>query len=62
LILLDAPRSSAADTALAAIRPGDLPSITAVVTDGVLRILRSRNTPPPKRMPVAETRKEEVRA
>jgi enamidase len=62
LILLDAPRSSAADTALGAIHRGDLPSITAVITDGVLRILRSRNTPPPKRMPVAEIRREEIRA
>ena len=62
LILIDAPLSSEGATPLAAMEKGDLPSITAVVTDGALRILRSRNTPPPKHMPVAETRtKEEAR-
>ncbi|MFZ0043329.1 MAG: amidohydrolase [Solirubrobacteraceae bacterium] len=52
LILVDAPLSSAAPDALGAMRRGDLPSIAAVVTDGILRILRSRNTPPPQHMPV----------
>lgn len=51
LILIDAPMSSAADDALGAMERGDLPSIPLVMTDGVVRILRSRNTPPPKRMP-----------
>lgn len=49
LVVLDAPRSSVADDALGAIARGDLPSISAVITDGVVRFTRSRNTPPPKR-------------
>lgn len=51
LILIDAPGSSAAGDALGAIRRGDLPSISSMVTDGIVRFVRSRNTPPPKRMP-----------
>lgn len=51
LILLDAPMSSAAQDALQAMQRGDLPSIPLVMTDGIVRVLRSRNTPPPKRMP-----------
>lgn len=63
LILLDAPMSSVADGPLRAIERGDIPSITAVVTDGRLRIVRSRNTAPPKRLPVLEPRsREEARA
>jgi len=45
LALLQAPLGGATDTPLAAIENGDLPSIVAVVIDGVLRALRSRNTP-----------------
>jgi enamidase len=51
LILLDAPIASAADDALTAIERGDLPAISCVITDGVVRVLRSRNTPPPNRLP-----------
>lgn len=51
LIVLDAPRSSAAATALEAIALGDIPSIGALVTDGEVRFVRSRNTAPPKRLP-----------
>ena len=51
LILLDAPMSSEGDGPLGAIAKGDLPSITSLVTDGVVRFLRSRNTPPPRHMP-----------
>ena len=29
----------------------DLPGIGMVIIDGVIRVIRSRNTPPPKRMP-----------
>jgi len=50
-VLLDAPAASSADSALHAISIGDLPAVSAVVTDGVLRILRSHNTPPPQRLP-----------
>jgi enamidase len=51
LILIDAPAGGSTDTALEAIEIGDLPGIGAVVTDGVVRALPSRNTPPPTRIP-----------
>jgi enamidase len=53
-VLLDAPEASSAKDALEAMSIGDLPAVSAVVTDGVLRVLRSRNTPPPRRMPQVE--------
>lgn len=52
IILLDAPLASSAETTLEAIAIGDIPAVSAVITSGVLRVLRSRNTPPPTRMPV----------
>ncbi|HEY7618613.1 MAG TPA: amidohydrolase [Solirubrobacteraceae bacterium] len=55
LILLDAPMSSEGRGPLQAMAKGDLPSISALVTDGVLRFIRSRNTPPPKHMPEVRT-------
>lgn len=55
LVLLDAPAASSAGTALEAISIGDLPAVSAVITDGVLRVLRSRNTPPPERMPTVRS-------
>jgi enamidase len=54
-VLLDAPMASSADSALEAISIGDLPAVSAVVTDGVLRVLRSRNTPPPERLPIVKS-------
>ncbi|MQS11314.1 amidohydrolase family protein [Streptomyces kaniharaensis] len=45
LVLLDAPRGSAAGTALEALAIGDMPGISAVVTAGEVRFLASRNTP-----------------
>jgi enamidase len=47
--LLQAPLGGVADDALAAIERGDLPSVTAVVIDGAVRAMRSRNTPAPAR-------------
>lgn len=55
LVVLDAPMSSQADTALEAIARGDLAAICALVTDGTLRFTRSRNTPPPKRPVIVDT-------
>lgn len=55
LILLDAPMSSEGADPLEAMAKGDLPSITSLVTDGVVRFVRSRNTPPPRRMPSLPT-------
>jgi enamidase len=45
LVVLDAPWGSTADDALGALAVGDIPGITAVITDGHLRTLTSRNTP-----------------
>ncbi|MGO1563042.1 MAG: amidohydrolase family protein [Actinomycetaceae bacterium] len=45
LVVMDAPWGSQADDALGALRIGDIPGISAVVTRGEVRALRSRNTP-----------------
>lgn len=45
LIVMDAPWGSTADDALGALAVGDIPGIGAVVTDGQIRALTSRNTP-----------------
>lgn len=45
LVVCDAPWGSLADDALGALRRGDIPGISAVLIDGVVRTLRSRNTP-----------------
>jgi enamidase len=47
LILLQAPLGGSCSDPLAAIEFGDLPSIAAVVIDGTVRALQSRNTPAP---------------
>ena len=45
LVVLDAPWGSAAESALEALKLGDIPGIGAVVIGGRVRVLRSRNTP-----------------
>jgi len=50
LVVLDAPWGSTAHDALGALRVGDVPGISAVVTDGRVRALLSRNTPRPARL------------
>jgi len=50
LVVLDAPWGSVATDALGAIALGDMPGISAVVIDGQVRTLRSRNTPAAARM------------
>ena len=47
LSLVHAPLGGSTRTPLAAIANGDIPGIGAVVIDGELRALRSRNTPAP---------------
>ncbi len=47
LSLIHPPLGGAMDTPLAAIENGDIPGIGAVVIDGEVRALRSRNTPAP---------------
>jgi enamidase len=50
LVLLDAPDGGSADTALAAIKNGDIAAIGAVISGGIPRFVgRSRNTPPTMR-------------
>jgi enamidase len=50
LVVMDAPWGCTALTALGALTRGDLPGISAVVTGGEVRALRSRNTPAAARM------------
>lgn len=45
LVLIQPPRGGVADTPLAAIELGDIPSITAVIIGGEIKALQSRNTP-----------------
>jgi enamidase len=50
-IVMDRPQGSAGADVLGALTAGDLPGIGAVVTAGVIRVTRSRNTPPIDRAP-----------
>ncbi len=50
LVVMDTPWGSLAEDALGAIARGDIPGISAVIIDGVVRTLRSRNTPLATRM------------
>jgi enamidase len=50
LVVCDAPAASLAGDAFTAIARGDIPGISAVVIDGVVRMGRSRNTPLAKRL------------
>lgn len=52
LILFDAPSGSHADTALGALKIGDIPGIGAVIIDGKIMAEKSRNTPLAKRLPI----------
>lgn len=56
LVVMDAPWGSTADDAVGALAVGDIPGISAVVSDGVVRGLLSRNTPRAARL--ATTRPE----
>jgi enamidase len=49
LMLLDSPLGSAADDARSAIARGDVPAISCLFTEGRLRYVTSRNSPPPTR-------------
>ena len=51
LTFLDRPQHSAGKTLLEAVELGDLPGVGMVVIDGVVRIGRSRNTPPAETVP-----------
>jgi enamidase len=49
LVLLQAPLGGAFDDPLESIEHGDIPGITGVIIDGVVRARRSRNTPAARR-------------
>ncbi|KAB2847258.1 MAG: amidohydrolase family protein, partial [Hyphomicrobiaceae bacterium] len=51
IVFLDRAQHSAGRNLLASIALGDLPGIGMVVIDGLMRIGRSRNTPPAERVP-----------
>ena len=51
LVLCDAPGGSTRSDVLSAMQNGDIPGVGIVVIDGEIRLERSRNTPPPQRMP-----------
>ena len=50
-VFLDRAQHSAGKDLLSSVRGGDLPGIGMVVIDGVIRVGRSRNTPPADRVP-----------
>lgn len=60
IVVMDAPWGSTADDALGALAIGDIPGISAVVTDGVVRTLRSRNTPQAARAAIPAPRIEHL--
>ncbi|HWR39550.1 MAG TPA: amidohydrolase family protein [Patescibacteria group bacterium] len=49
LVIMDAPLGSVGKTAAQAIAAGDIPGIALVMVDGVIRVNKSRNTPPAAR-------------
>ena len=51
LVFMDRAQHSAGADLLTSVRGGDLPGIGMVVIDGIVRIGRSRNTPPAERVP-----------
>ncbi len=50
-VLMDKAQHSAGKNLLDSIQKGDLPGIAIVVTDGIVSVQRSRNTPPATTMP-----------
>lgn len=50
-VLMDRAQHSAGRDVLDALKLGDLPGIGMVIIDGIVRITRSRNTPPAERLP-----------
>jgi len=50
LVVCDAPAASMAADAFSAIARGDIPGISAILIDGLVRVGRSRNTPLAKRL------------
>jgi enamidase len=55
LLFMDNAHHSAGNNLLESVRLGDLPGIALVVIDGIIRVHRSRNTPPSTRMPIVSS-------
>ncbi|UCF83460.1 MAG: amidohydrolase family protein [Desulfobacteraceae bacterium] len=51
LVIMDAPMGSVGEDALSAIEAGDNPGVALVLVDGEIVVSKSRNTPPPVRIP-----------
>lgn len=51
LLIADAPNGSTRDNMFSAMENGDVPGIGVVIIDGVIRVFRSRNSPPPAKVP-----------
>lgn len=62
IVVMDAPWGSTRDDALGALAVGDIPGISAVITGGIVRTLRSRNTPQAARAATVTPRIEHLEA
>lgn len=51
VLLIDTPYGSIAEDALGALAIGDVPALALAIVDGIIRVNRSRNTPPAREMP-----------
>jgi len=51
LIIADAPNGSTRSDLFSAMENGDVPGIGVVIIDGEIRVVRSRNSPPPTKVP-----------
>src|SRR5665648_21096 len=49
LVIMDAPMGSIGNNALEAFKAGDLAAVALVMVDGVIKVTKSRNTPPSQR-------------
>ncbi|TGE38056.1 Enamidase [Desulfosporosinus fructosivorans] len=49
LVIMDAPIGSIGSNTLEALEAGDLPAVALVMVDGVIKVTKSRNTPPSAR-------------
>ena len=54
LVIMDRAQHTAGDDFLDSIRRGDLPGVSMVIIDGMVRCRRSRNTPPAERLATIE--------
>lgn len=62
ILVMDAPWGSTREDALGALAIGDIPGISAVITGGTVRALRSRNTPQAARAATVAPRIEHLEA